>query len=638
MSFVSWPFVSFFFKDNQDKGYTLSGLIGWICNSFIYFLLASIFGLNAIVLGISVVIWLGINYYFYLKDQSLFKTLNVQQLLKINLGFVFIFLILYFILARNPRLYEIERFMDFGFIKALFNSTALPPKDSWMIGKYINYYYFGHFIAYTILSLTKVAPEQGFYLVNIWVFSNICINLYRLSHDYFLQLKQNKAWAKLAGILSIFLFQFAGTFYLLKWLKATVLDYTNSLGKPTFWYADLARSIKGTITEPPLFSLVEATSHAHVFGFMNGIIVLSILFALWRDNLELNLKNIYLYLLSFFLGIAYLTNSWNLFTLTILSGLVILSKYKVKLNLEFIKLFLINFVILIIVILPWQIYFKNPLGGIGLVREISSFKEFFLFWGAFLILGLISMFYMRKERKHDFFISIFFSCLLFLLLMETIYFKDVMSQGEWYKANTVFKLTSELWLWFSSILGVGCAYIMLKSKKMAVVVLLILAALTIYPIKTLQYFKNSRAYTGLQNPLKWFEEKYPEDYDAYKFLKDGNYKGNIAEAAGDSYTDSNFFSTLLGMPTIIGWSGHEWTWRGTNEGLDQRRADALELYTGYDIKKASSVIKKYNIKYIIIGSSEKRIYSSNIKTSKLLSLGEVIFQNPSTVVIATQIN
>ena len=49
--------------------------------------------------------------------------------------------------------------MDFGFINSILRGSFLPPKDHFLGGEVINYYYFGHFIAAVLFRLSRVPPS-----------------------------------------------------------------------------------------------------------------------------------------------------------------------------------------------------------------------------------------------------------------------------------------------------------------------------------------------------------------------------------------------------------------------------------------------------------------------------------------------
>jgi len=52
----------------------------------------------------------------------------------------------------------------------------------------------------------------------------------------------------------------------------------------------------------------------------------------------------------------------------------------------------------------------------------------------------------------------------------------------------------------------------------------------------------------------------------------------IVEAQGDSYTDYARISANTGLPTILGWTVHEWLWRGDYSVPAARIDDVRAIY------------------------------------------------------------
>jgi YYY domain-containing protein len=87
--------------------------------------------------------------------------------------------------------------------------------------------------------------------------------------------------------------------------------------------------------------------------------------------------------------------------------------------------------------------------------------------------------------------------------------------------------------------------------------------------------------------------------------------GVMTEAISDtggSYTTYNSISTFSGMPTVLGWVGHEAQWRGGYEEIGSRQADVRELYSTSKWERAQAIIDMYNIRYIVLGNTERSTY------------------------------
>lgn len=87
--------------------------------------------------------------------------------------------------------------------------------------------------------------------------------------------------------------------------------------------------------------------------------------------------------------------------------------------------------------------------------------------------------------------------------------------------------------------------------------------------------------------------------------------GVMTEAISDtggSYTTYNSISTFSGMPTVLGWVGHEAQWRGGYEEIGSRQADVKELYSTSKWERTQAIIDMYNIRYIVVGNTELSTY------------------------------
>ena len=66
---------------------------------------------------------------------------------------------------------------------------------------------------------------------------------------------------------------------------------------------------------------------------------------------------------------------------------------------------------------------------------------------------------------------------------------------------------------------------------------------------------------------------YSGEYEAIQWLRDEAPWGRIVEAVGDDYSEYGRISASTGLPTILGWKGHEHQWRGSR-GSIQRQGGA----------------------------------------------------------------
>jgi uncharacterized membrane protein len=101
----------------------------------------------------------------------------------------------------------------------------------------------------------------------------------------------------------------------------------------------------------------------------------------------------------------------------------------------------------------------------------------------------------------------------------------------------------------------------------------------------------------------------PDDYQAFKFLET-QAPGVVAEAVGGQYSEYARVSTFTGLPSVLGWPGHEGQWRD-NSLQGSRMQDIETLYTTSDWFTAQDILKRYNVRYVYIGNLERGTYPIN---------------------------
>lgn len=145
--------------------------------------------------------------------------------------------------------------------------------------------------------------------------------------------------------------------------------------------------------------------------------------------------------------------------------------------------------------------------------------------------------------------------------------------------------------------------------------------------------------TDYMNCINWFNEEV---------------EGSpvILEAYGLSYTDYNMVSAYTGLPTVCGWQTHEWLWRfhGIVDKesdllvadpdhdvwklyLTPRHADIDIMYTSDDPDTVLSLLRQYNVEYVVLGDLERHKYGGVDNTALFASLGRVAYCSGDLMVI-----
>ncbi|HEY63237.1 MAG TPA: hypothetical protein G4O02_01580 [Caldilineae bacterium] len=103
----------------------------------------------------------------------------------------------------------------------------------------------------------------------------------------------------------------------------------------------------------------------------------------------------------------------------------------------------------------------------------------------------------------------------------------------------------------------------------------------------------------------------PDDAAAIDWLQ-VNIKGApvLLEAPGGSYSPYNRISMATGLPTLLGWDGHELQWRGDRYGeLTAGRPEAIErIYRTARGQELIDLMRAWDVEYLYVGSLEREKY------------------------------
>jgi len=220
---------------------------------------------------------------------------------------------------------------------------------------------------------------------------------------------------------------------------------------------------------------------------------------------------------------------------------------------------------------------------------------------------------------------------LLILGIDFIYLRD----GFGYRINSVFKFYYQAWILLSLATAYGAATLLRELRKkwdipFMVGLFIILGIGLTYPVlgfpnKT-NNFNPPAGYT--LDDFDRVQRENPDEAAAMMWLRSAP-DGVVAEAIGGQYSAYARISIYTGLPTVLGWPGHEGQWRaGALQG--SRQQDIETLYTTPDWVTTQDIISRYQIRYIVVGNLERTQYRVN--EEKFNRFLKPVFQQGSVTV------
>ncbi|MGQ9709479.1 MAG: DUF2298 domain-containing protein [Anaerolineae bacterium] len=211
------------------------------------------------------------------------------------------------------------------------------------------------------------------------------------------------------------------------------------------------------------------------------------------------------------------------------------------------------------------------------------------------------------------------------LAVEFAYLRDHFGT----RMNTVFKFYFQAWTMWGLAAACAMAYFLARGPRWAAGVGLALIALgLVYPALAIP--TRAREYGGppTLDGAAHLREAYRAEMDAIDWLN-GHIQGTpvILEAPGDHYRAYIYegrVSAFTGLPTLLGWGGHEHQWRGNYDEPARREPAITLLFTTPDPDVALPLLKQYGIQYVYVGLLEQSRYPPD-GLAKFAQIGEVVY-------------
>jgi YYY domain-containing protein len=367
LGWITFPLAHRLFPALADRGYTLSRAFGLLAWGYIFWLFGMLGvaqnDIGGLLLGLAVLGGLSAWAYFSQNVEGNTQFMgwireNRKLILTTELLFLLSFGFMTFVRANNPEILGTEKPMELMFINGILNSPTFPPRDLWLSGYSISYYYFGYVMTSMLAMFTGFPATMAFNLMIALIFALGAIGAYGILYNllatgqtsnnplssfilpilaplFLLILSNVEGFLEVLHHLGLF---WTGTQNFWTWLDIPELRDApaQTLGwvPDRFWWwwrasrvimdYDLQNNWTGdVISEFPAFSFILSDLHPHVLGIPFMLLAIAVALNLflggWRGRMDLFFGQLRISKTGFFVsalvlgGLAFL-NTWDILT------------------------------------------------------------------------------------------------------------------------------------------------------------------------------------------------------------------------------------------------------------------------------------------------------------------------------------
>ena len=235
-----------------------------------------------------------------------------------------------------------------------------------------------------------------------------------------------------------------------------------------------------------------------------------------------------------------------------------------------------------------------------------------------------------------FFLLLILTGTLLTLGPEFLFLRDNFGQ----RINTVFKFYYQAWVLFGVSALLCFDYLLRREKIIGKLVgagyLSMLAIALLFPFYGVQSRAKEFGGEATLNGMAHIQAFTPDEYSAIQWVRENVPASSvILEATGGQYSDYARVSANSGVPTLLGWLGHEAQWRGPTDPEPGRRAPLInQIYTSESWHESKRLLDEFGVDYIYVGNKEITDFGTDF--SKFADNLEVAYANNSVVIYRWQ--
>lgn len=655
---AAFPIVSMVCKNLSDHGYCISKIVGILMLAYLTWILSYPLSFNRDVVLLSLAI-ICIVSLICIKNRPQIKW---EIVIRNEVLFFIVFIVFLTIRVYNPEITAFgEKFMDFAFLNAVMRSSHFPPHDPWLSGGLLNFYYYFGYLIVAVLSKLSGIPTTITYNLGLVTFSALAASAsFGIGYD----LTKKARYGISTMIIVVFIanpyivFNLTGSF-----LHLPVTHHENLFG---FWAS--TRVIPNTINEFPYFSFIFGDLHPHVISIPFQLLALTLLLNIYKSTDKgINiygetrihvLAGIIISALS--IGVLFPMNAWDYPTyLALFITIVLIQQYRTA-RIRDALIPIISVVIMsVLLFVPFYMDFHGTgASEIGISHQKTLLINFIEIFALFLFLIFSSLFshldldrryvialipitilsllffqiliiiiplivlclylFHKDTKNNQFVLALVLVGSLLAVFCEIFYLNDRLGAPN-ERMNTVFKLYLQIWILWGVAAGY-CLYdlslkhlISRKRTIWTVLFCILIASCCIYPFTATYTKMNIDHNPASLDGIAYLNGSDRGDYFAISWIR-RNITGTpvIIEAPGRCYSTDSRVSAFTGLPTVIGWEGHEMMWRGSYEDVRVRAEDVDKIYSTRNINTAIGLLNKYNVSYVYIGAAERARYGKGL--------------------------